>query len=120
MQNRCVITGLGVISAIGRGVEENRRNILASKSGIDHTHTLDTENCYADFAAEVKDFTETDPSLDRATALCLTATSEAVADAGLSDFGGNPARQRDHGQLRGRRQKSGILLSRRANSLPMC
>ena len=90
MQNRCVITGLGVISAIGRGVEENRRNILASKSGIDHTHTLDTENCYADFAAEVKDFTETDPSLDRATALCLTATSEAVADAGLSDFGGNP------------------------------
>lgn len=67
MQNRCVITGLGVISAIGRGVEENRRNILASKSGIDHTHTLDTENCYADFAAEVKDFTETDPSLDRAT-----------------------------------------------------
>lgn len=90
MQNRCVITGLGVVSAIGRGVEENRRNILASKSGIDHTHTLDTENCYADFAAEVKDFTETDPSLDRATALCLTATSEAVADAGLSDFGGNP------------------------------
>ena len=89
-QNRCVITGLGVISAIGHGVEENWKNILASRSGIDHTHTLDTENCYADFAAEVKDFCENDPTLDRATALCLSATGEAVADAGLSDFGGNP------------------------------
>lgn len=89
-ENRCVITGLGVISAIGHNVPECWENILASKSGIDRTTSLDTENCYADFAAEVKDFRETDPKLDRATALCLSATSEAVADAGLSDFGGNP------------------------------
>ena len=53
-ENRCVITGLGVISAIGHNVPECWENILASKSGIDHTRTLDTENCYADFAAEVR------------------------------------------------------------------
>ena len=88
-ENRCVITGLGVISAIGHNVSECWENILASRSGIDHTHTLDTENCYADFAAEVKDFGETDPTLDRATALCLTATAEAMQDAGFSGFGGN-------------------------------
>lgn len=49
-----------------------------------------TENCYADFAAEVRDFAETDPALDRATALCLKATDEAVHDAGLSGLGGDP------------------------------
>lgn len=87
--NRCVITGLGVISAIGHNVPECWKNILESKSGIDHTHSLDTENCYADFAAEVPGFTESDPSLDRATALCLSATGEAVADAGFSNFNGN-------------------------------
>ncbi len=89
-ENRCVITGLGVISAIGHNVPECWENILASKSGIDHTRTLDTENCYADFAAEVRDFAETDPALDRATALCLKATDEAVHDAGLSGLGGDP------------------------------
>ena len=88
-ENRCVITGLGVISAIGHNVRECWENVLASKSGIDHTHSLDTENCYADYAAEVKDFVEKDPTLDRATALCLSATGEAVADAGFSDFDGD-------------------------------
>ncbi len=89
-QIRCVITGLGVISAIGKNVQECWDSILASKSGIDHTHTLDTTNCYADYAAEVKDFHETDPDIDRATALCLKATEEAVHDAALSDFGDDP------------------------------
>ena len=41
-QIRCVITGLGVISAIGGNVEECWDSILASRSGIAHTNTLDT------------------------------------------------------------------------------
>lgn len=86
-QTRCVITGLGVISAIGGNVEECWESILASRSGIAHTTTLDTANCYADYAAEVRDLEENDPALDRAAALCLRATGEALSDAGLSDFG---------------------------------
>lgn len=86
-QIRCVITGLGVISAIGGNVEECWQSILTSKSGIAHTSTLDTANCYADYAAEVKGLEENDPTLDRAAALCLRATGEALSDAGLSDFG---------------------------------
>lgn len=86
-QTRCVITGLGVISAIGGNVEECWESILASRSGIAHTTTLDTANCYADYAAEVKGLEENDPTLDRAAALCLRATGEALSDAGLSDFG---------------------------------
>ena len=87
---RCVITGLGVVSAIGNNVEECWANILASKSGIDHTRSLDTENCYADYAAEVKEPTLNDPSLDRCAALCLQAADEAMKDSSLSDFNGDP------------------------------
>ena len=68
---RCVITGLGVISAIGHNVDECWESILASRTGIDRTRTVDTENCYADYAAEVKDFAEKENGPDRATALCL-------------------------------------------------
>lgn len=84
----CVITGIGVISAIGNNVEENWANILASKSGIDHTKSVDTENCYADFSGEVKNFT-VPKDIDRVTALCLKATDEALNDAKLSDFNGD-------------------------------
>ncbi len=86
---RCVITGLGAISAIGHSVDECWESILSSRSGIDHTNSLDTENCYADYAAEVKGFKEPD-HLDRCAALCLQATEEAMKDASLFGFGGDP------------------------------
>lgn len=88
-KNRCVVTGIGAVSAIGRDVGECWESILAGKTGIDHTHTLDTENCYADFAAEIKGAFDCG-QYDRATALCLTATAEALADAGTPDFAGDP------------------------------
>lgn len=88
-QTRCVITGLGVISAIGKNVGECWNNILLSKSGIDHTTTVDTAGCYADYAAEVRDFAENNPALDRSAALCLHAADEAMKDAALGDFGGD-------------------------------
>ena len=44
-KNRCVVTGLGMICAIGNSVEESWKNVLASVSGIKHTKTVDTENC---------------------------------------------------------------------------
>lgn len=51
---RCVVTGLGVICAIGNNVEETWKNALDSVSGIHKTTSVDTTNCYADLAAEVK------------------------------------------------------------------
>lgn len=92
-KNRCVVTGLGAVSAIGGSTAECWESILAARSGIEHTHTIDTTGCYADYAAEVKiPLAETDENgepLDRATALCLRATGEALRDAGLGDFGGD-------------------------------
>lgn len=87
-KNRCVITGLGVVSAIGGNVSECWDSILAARSGIDHTHSVDTERCYADYAAEVKNLEDV-PELDRSSVLCLKAAREALADAKLADFGGS-------------------------------
>ena len=50
---RCVVSGLGVICAVGNNVEETWKNALNSVSGIHKTTSLDTKNCYADLAAEV-------------------------------------------------------------------
>lgn len=89
---RCVITGLGMICAIGNSVEECWAAALSGKSGIDHTKTVDTENCYADMAGEVKcadlDKKGTE-HMDRASKLCIRATDEAMKDAGLTGFGGD-------------------------------
>lgn len=84
-QIRCVITGLGVISAIGGNVEECWDSILASRSGIAHTNTLDTADCYADYAAEVKGLEESDPTLDRAAA--LLPAGDGGSPVGRRSFG---------------------------------
>ena len=88
---RCVVTGLGIICAIGNDVQETWKNALDSVSGIHRTTSVDTTNCYADLAAEVKcdtlDTMDAPEEKDRVSKLCIKATREALADAGLSDFG---------------------------------
>ena len=92
-RNRCVITGLGMISAVGDNVKECWESVLASRSGIDHTATVDTENCYSDYAAEVRtegwDCIPGTEGMDRVSKLCITAVNEAMKDSSLSDFGGD-------------------------------
>ena len=92
--NRAVITGLGMICAIGNSVDEAWNNAINSVSGIHKTTTLDTTDCYADLAAEVKcdtlgDF-EGSEDADRSAQLCIKAAGEAMKDAGLDDFAGDP------------------------------
>ena len=92
--NRAVITGLGMICAIGNSVDEAWNNAINSVSGIHKTTTLDTTDCYADLAAEVKcdtlgDF-EGSEDADRSAQLCIKAAEEAMKDAGLDDFAGDP------------------------------
>ena len=92
-EKRCVVTGLGVICAIGNNVEETWNNALNSVSGIHKTTSVDTNECYADLAAEVNcntldDIKDADEK-DRASKLCIKAAGEALKDAGLGDFGGD-------------------------------
>ncbi len=89
---RCVITGLGMICAVGNNVDECWDNVLQARTGIAHTKTVDTADCYTDYAAEVNcdalDTPET-KGMDRVSKLCIKAAKEALSDAGLSAFGGD-------------------------------
>lgn len=92
-KNRCVVTGLGMISAIGSNVDECWENALNSVSGIKTTTSVDTKDCYASLAAEVdSDLSDVkvNEDMDRVSKLCIKASREALADAGLSDFNNDP------------------------------
>ncbi len=56
MENRVVITGLGVISSVGSGIDENWSNIVNGNSGIDTISQFDTGDLPVKVACEVKDF----------------------------------------------------------------
>lgn len=89
-KNRCVVTGLGLISAIGNNVKECWNNAINSITGIKETKTVDTENCYANLAAEVNckelDTLTGTEEMDRVSKLCIKAAVEAMKDAKLKNF----------------------------------
>lgn len=84
-EKRCVITGLGLVCAIGDNTAECFEAALNGKSGIADAASFDTSECYSHKGAEVK---LTDEELaggkyDRTTALGIKAAGEAIADAGI-------------------------------------
>ena len=56
LTRRVVVTGVGLLSAVGVGTEENWRNLLAGKSGVAPITHFDTTGFAATIAAEVKGF----------------------------------------------------------------
>ncbi|WP_124950015.1 beta-ketoacyl-ACP synthase II [Sulfuriferula thiophila] len=55
-KRRVVITGLGIVSPVGTGVQENWANIQAGKSGITRITRFDPSPFASQIAGEVKDF----------------------------------------------------------------
>ncbi|MBN1140768.1 MAG: beta-ketoacyl-ACP synthase II [Deltaproteobacteria bacterium] len=53
---RVVVTGVGVISALGTGVEKNWNALMAGESGIDRITRFDASSLPSQIAGEVKDF----------------------------------------------------------------
>ena len=94
IKNRCVITGLGMINAIGNNVEECFTNAKNSVSGIENTTSVDTKDCYATLGAEVKHFDlstiKNTEHMDRVSKFAIKAATEAMADAKLESFNDNP------------------------------
>ena len=82
MDDRIVITGLGLVCAIGNNADECYDNALAGKVGIKEVKSVEHSKCYVHIGAESSDFV-TPEGQDRASALCIKATEEAVADAGI-------------------------------------
>lgn len=94
IKNRCVITGLGMINAIGNSVDECFTNAKNSVSGIETTTSVDTKDCYASLAAEVKHFDLSSikgtENMDRVSKFAIKAATEAMEDAKLTNFNDNP------------------------------
>jgi 3-oxoacyl-[acyl-carrier-protein] synthase II len=91
---RAVVTGLGVVSPIGIGLDAFWKNALAGRSGVTAFRGFEgfpIEGYRSQVAAQVLDFdTSQLPAgvqadrLDRYAQLALVATMEALGDAGLS------------------------------------
>lgn len=90
MKKRVVVTGLGVITAVGIGVDQFWKNIVNGVSGIDRITLMDTSNLEVKIGAEVKDFDPTEymdrkevKRADRFVHFAVAAAKMALADSGL-------------------------------------
>lgn len=90
MRRRVVVTGLGLVTAVGNDVPTTWSALLKGEGGADYIKKFDTEKYSVKFACEVKDF---DPLsfLDKKEArrmgafthFALAASDEAVKHSGL-------------------------------------
>jgi 3-oxoacyl-[acyl-carrier-protein] synthase II len=60
MNKRVVITGLGLVTPVGIGVEQTWESLCAGKSGASEITYFDASNYPTRIAAEIKDFNRQD------------------------------------------------------------
>jgi 3-oxoacyl-[acyl-carrier-protein] synthase II len=89
-KRRVVVTGLGVVSPVGIGVQTSWSNLIAGKSGITRITKFDPGNFASQIAGEVKDFDVTQflPAkdarrMDVFIQYGMAAAIEAVRDSGI-------------------------------------
>ena len=99
MNRRVVITGVGLVSPLGIGVNETWQALCAGKSGVGEITRFDTSNFQTKIAAEVKDFNAQDflpPKEAKRTesfiAYAIAASRMAMEDSGLVIDSTNSAR----------------------------
>jgi 3-oxoacyl-[acyl-carrier-protein] synthase II len=89
-RRRVVVTGLGLVSAIGNSVVDAWSALVAGRSGAAPISRFEADEFPVRFAAEVKDFdvlesvdSKAARRMDRCTHLLLAAAREAERDSGL-------------------------------------
>ena len=89
-ERRVVITGTGLISALGTGTEKNWKDMLAGKSGIGPITRFPSEGLDARIAGEVKDFSPEQfmekkeaRRMDLFTQYAIAASEMAMRESGL-------------------------------------
>jgi 3-oxoacyl-[acyl-carrier-protein] synthase II len=87
---RVVVTGTGLITALGTGVEKNWQAMLAGKSGVGPITRFDASGIDARIAAEVKDFVPEEwidkrevRRMDLYAQYAMAATEMAMKESGL-------------------------------------
>ena len=85
-KRRCVVTGLGLVCALGDSTDKCWSAAVNGVSGIREVTSVDTADCYANMGAEVamKSSELSGEDYDRSSLLCIKAAGEALADAGYS------------------------------------
>src|ERR1035437_5193097 len=90
MKKRVVITGMGVVSPNGIGIEAFCRAVLSRSSAGKRIRSSDPSNLPVQIAGEVQDFDELAwvdaherKHVSRVVPLALAASTEALTDAGL-------------------------------------
>ena len=89
--HRVVVTGLGVVSALGTGREAHFDGLREGRSGIGPISRIDPARLLVKIAAEAKQFEGADlfdrqqlTLYDRVTQMALVASEEAVAQSGIA------------------------------------
>jgi 3-oxoacyl-[acyl-carrier-protein] synthase II len=89
-KRRVVITGIGINSPAGIGLDANWQNITAGKSGISSIESFDTTGMPATIAGQIHDFDpevwmdrKSSRKMDRFIQLGMAAGLDAMADSGL-------------------------------------
>ncbi|MCL4417912.1 MAG: beta-ketoacyl-ACP synthase II [Actinobacteria bacterium] len=87
---RVVVTGMGVVTSVGTGIDQFWNSITSGKSGVSRIETFDVEKIASKIAAQIKDF---DPinfmdakaakRMDRFAQFAVAATVIALEDSGL-------------------------------------
>lgn len=87
---RVVVTGLGVVSPLGTGVEKTWDGLVNGRSGIDRITRFDASDLPTQIAGEVRDFNPEEyidkkeiKKMDLFIQYGLAASSEAFADSGF-------------------------------------
>jgi len=90
LNRRVVITGVGLVSPLGIGVDETWQALCAGKSGVGEITRFDTSNFQTRIAAEVKNFNAKDflprkeaKRIEPFIAYAIAAARMAVEDSGL-------------------------------------
>lgn len=98
MNKRVVVTGTGVVSPVGNGVEIFWKNLCEGVCGIDFIKSIPTDDLQTKIAGEIKDFNPEDYEIekpfirkqDKFTVYAVAAAWQAMKQSGLNSAeGGN-------------------------------